>query len=251
MSERRLLDGKVALVTGAGAHDGIGFATAKLFVEAGARVVLADIAEERTRELAAELGPDASAAPLDVRDAISCRSAVAATLARFGGLDILINSAGIVQTRKLADVAEADLSSVLDVNLRGTMRMAQAAAPAMTRGGSIVCIASIAAQRGGGLMGGPHYAASKGGVLGLVKAMARELGSAGIRVNAINPGVIMTGMNRGVFSEAQQEAMLATIPLGRFGSPRDVAGACLFLASDLSAYMTGTETDVNGGLLIH
>lgn len=247
-----LLAGKVALVTGAGAPDGIGFATAELFVEAGARVVLCDIAADNVQDLAAALGPAATSLALDVRDAAACRQAVARAVDRFGGLDILVNSAGVVQTRKLAEVAPDDLTSVIDVNLRGTLQMAQAAAPAMAaRGGSIVCIASIAAQRGGGLMGGPHYAASKGGVLGLVKAMARELGPQGIRVNAINPGVIMTGMNRGVFSREQQDAMLATIPLGRFGTPRDVAGACLFLASDLSAYMTGTETDMNGGLLIH
>lgn len=252
MSATGLLAGKVALVTGAGAPDGIGFATARLFVEAGACVVLADIAGDRSRELASELGSNAMGVELDVRDASACRDGVVATVDRFGGLDILVNSAGIVQTRRLADVSEMDLTSVIDVNLRGTMHMAQAAVPTMEgRGGAIICIASIAAQRGGGLMGGPHYAASKGGVLGLVKAMARELGPLGIRVNAINPGVIMTGMNKGAFSEPQQAAMLATIPLGRFGTPRDVAGACLYLASDLSAYMTGTETDVNGGLLIH
>ena len=248
---RPLLDGKVAIVTGAGGPDGIGFATARLFAEAGAKVVLTDVAADKIRPRAKEIGEAALGLPLDVRDASACVRVVAETREAFGRLDIVVNSAGVVQTRRLAEVAAADLDAVIDVNLRGTLHMAQAAAPAMTEGGAIVCIASIAAQRGGGLMGGPHYAASKGGVLGLVKAMARELGPAGIRVNAITPGVIMTGMNRGVFSEAQQQAMLATIPLGRFGGPRDVAGACLFLASDLSAYMTGTETDVNGGLLIH
>lgn len=247
-----LLDGKVALVTGAGARDGIGFATARLFAEAGAKVLLADIAAEGARELAAEIGADAMGFGLDVRDTGACRHAVQAAIQHFGRLDILVNSAGVVQTRRLADILPSDLDAVIDVNLRGTLQMSQAAVPVMTEhGGAIVCIASIAAQRGGGLMGGPHYAASKGGVLGLVKAMARELGPLGIRVNAINPGVIMTGMNRGAFSEEQQRGMLAGIPLGRFGSSRDVAGACLFLASDLSAYVTGTETDVNGGLLIH
>lgn len=247
-----LLAGKVALVTGAGSSDGIGFATARLLVGSGAKVVLADIAGESAAALATGLGPEAVGVALDVRDADSCLMAVQTTRERFDRLDILINGAGIVHTRRLAEVAPGDLDSVIDVNLRGTLQMSQAAVPALReRGGTIVCIASIAAQRGGGLMGGPHYAASKGGVLGLVKAMARELGPLGIRVNAVNPGVIMTGMNRGVFSDAQQKGMIANIPLGRFGTPSDVAGACLFLASDLSAYMTGTETDVNGGLLIH
>lgn len=246
-----LLQGRVAIVTGAGSPDGIGFATAGLFVEAGAEVVLADLDGDAANELARRLGSSAWATALDVRDEAACARCVEATIGRFGHLDILVTSAGIVQTRKLSQVTRVDLDSVLDVNLRGTLHMAQAAAPRLVAGGSIVCIASIAAQRGGGLMGGPHYAASKGAVLSLVKAMARELGPKGIRVNAINPGVIMTGLNRDVFSEAQKDAMRDAIPLGRFGTPRDVAGACLFLASDLSAYMTGTEADVNGGFHIH
>lgn len=246
-----LLEGRVAIVTGAGSPDGIGFAAARLFVEVGAKVVLADLDGAAADALAGELGRSASGTALDVRDEAACARCIEETIGRFGQLDVLVTSAGIVQTRKLAQVTRSDLDAILDVNLRGTLHMAQAAVPRMAAGGSIVCIASIAAQRGGGLMGGPHYAASKGGVLSLVKAMARELGPKGIRVNAINPGVIMTGMNRDAFSDEQKEAMLGAIPLGRFGTPRDVAGACLFLASDLSAYMTGTEADVNGGLHIH
>lgn len=247
-----LLAGRVAIVTGAGSPDGIGFATARLFAEAGAKVALADIDGAGARGLATELGGEAIGLELDVSDRSACDGAVRAAREAFGRLDAVVNSAGIVHTRRLLEVSPEDLDAVLDVNLRGTLQMCQAVVPAMTDdGGSIVCIASIAAQRGGGLMGGPHYAASKGGVLGLVKAMARELGPRRIRVNAVNPGVIMTGMNRGAFTAEQQAGLLANIPLGRFGSPADVAGACLFLASDLSAYLTGTETDVNGGLLIH
>lgn len=250
---RPVLEGRTAIVTGAGSAEGIGFATARLFVGAGARVVLADIDGRAASDLAATLGEGAIGIALDVRSQAGCREAVEVALAAFGRLDVLVNSAGIVQTRRLLDIAPEDIGSVVDVNLVGTLQMCQAAVPAMTEagGGAIVCIASIAAQRGGGLMGGPHYAASKGGVLGLVKAMARELGPLRIRANAINPGIIMTGMNKGAFSHEQQAGMLATIPLSRFGGPDDVAGACLFLASDLSAYVTGTETDVNGGLLIH
>ena len=250
---RPVLDGRTALVTGAGSAEGIGFATARLFVEAGARVVLADIDGRAASDLAATLGGGAIGVALDVTSRAACREAVEAASTAFGRLHVLVNSAGIVQTRRLLDIAPEDIGSVLDVNLVGTLHMCQAAVPAMTEagGGSIVCIASIAAQRGGGLMGGPHYAASKGGVLGLVKAMARELGPLRIRANAVNPGIIMTGMNKGAFSPEQQAGMLTTIPLARFGGPDDVAGACLFLASDLYAYVTGTETDVNGGLLIH
>ncbi len=250
---RPILEGHVAVVTGAGSGDGIGFATARLFVEAGGKVLLADLDGATTRELAGELGPGAIGCELDVTDVSACAAAVRAAVERFGRLDVLVNSAGIVQTRRLLEISPQDLQAVLDVNLRGTLQMSQAVVPAMTDagGGSIICIASIAAQRGGGLMGGPHYAASKGGVLGLVKAMARELGPRGIRVNAVNPGVIMTGMNRGAFSDEQQGTMLANIPLGRFGTPADVAGACLFLASGLSGYLTGSEIDVNGGMHIH
>lgn len=251
MSLPSLLEGRVAIVTGAGSPDGIGFATAKLFVEAGARVALLDIDGAALAGLAAELGPAALAMTCDVRSGAACEDTVAAVMAAWGRLDALVNSAGIVQTRKLAEVAVSDFDAVIDVNLRGTLHMCQSAVPRLRDGGAIVCVASVAAKRGGGLMGGPHYAASKGGVLGLVKATARELGPRGIRVNAVNPGVIMTGMNRGVFDEAQQARMLSDIPLARLGRPSDVAGACLFLCSDLSAYMTGTETDVNGGLHIH
>jgi NAD(P)-dependent dehydrogenase (short-subunit alcohol dehydrogenase family) len=250
---RSMLAGRVAIVTGAGSPEGIGFAAARLFAESGAKVILGDIDGAGARSLAAEIGQDAIGLDLDVSDKAACNAAVQSALDAFGRVDALVNSAGIVQTRRLLEVSQDDLDAILAVNLRGTLHMSQAVVPAMAKGGggAIVCIASIAAQRGGGLMGGPHYAASKGAVLGLVKAMARELGPQQIRVNAINPGVIMTGMNRGVFTAEQQAGMLANIPLGRFGSPADVAGACLFLASDLSAYLTGTETDVNGGLLIH
>ena len=248
-----LLSGRAALVTGAGSAAGIGFATAKLFVEAGARVALADLDGSAVRERAAELGPAAIGLTLDVRDRDACERAAAATEQAFGRLDVLVTSAGVVQTRRLAEVSPSDLEAVLGVNLVGTLNVVQAAAPRMAAagGGAIVCIASIAAQRGGGLMGGPHYAASKGGVLALVKATARELGPHGIRVNAVNPGVILTDMNRDAFDAGQRSALVAGTPLGRLGAPADVAGACLFLASDLSAYVTGTETDVNGGMHIH
>jgi NAD(P)-dependent dehydrogenase (short-subunit alcohol dehydrogenase family) len=135
--------------------------------------------------------------------------------------------------------------------LTGVLNCTQTFLPLMEAGASIICIASIAAQRGGGLLGGPHYAASKGGVLALTKSMARELGPRGIRANAVNPGVIITRMNRDAFDEATQKTMLRTIPLGRFGRPEDVARVCVFLASDLSAYLSGAAIDVNGGMHMH
>ena len=131
--------------------------------------------------------------------------------------------------------------------------MSQAALPAMVKqgAGSIVCISSVSAQRGGGIFGGPHYSAAKAGILGLTKAMARELAPAGVRVNAICPGFIATDITAGKLTPAMKEQILEGIPMGRAGEASDVAGCALFLASDLSAYCTGTEVDVNGGSLIH
>ena len=171
----------------------------------------------------------------------------------WGRIDVLVNNAGITQARRTADIAAADYDRVMDTNLRGTLHMSQAVIPTMIaqKAGSIVCMASIAAQRGGGFVGGAHYAASKGGVLGLVKAMARELGPMGIRVNAINPGVIITDMNSTAFDEERTRRIVESIPLGRLGRPDDVAGVCVFLGSDLSVYVTGSEVDVNGGIHIH
>jgi NAD(P)-dependent dehydrogenase (short-subunit alcohol dehydrogenase family) len=176
---------------------------------------------------------------------------VACAKERFGRLDVVVSNAGIAQARKILDITDQDWQTTLDVNLRGTLNLSQAAIPHMQDGGAIICIASIAAQRGGGLLGGPHYAASKGGVLALAKSMARELGPRSIRVNCINPGIIITPMNVNAFDEATQQRFIETIPLQRFGTPQDVANVCLFLASPLAGYITGTAVDINGGMHIH
>ena len=246
-----LLDGKVAIVTGAGSPQGIGYGVARRFAREGARVALLDRSPRSAQELERELGPHAIAVMADVRDEAACAAAIAEVVARWGRLDVLVNNAGVVQARRTRDISRDDYDIVMDVNLRGTLHMSQQALAHMGPGGSIVCIASIAAQRGGGLMGGPHYAASKGGVLALVKSMAREFGPAGIRVNAVNPGVILTGMTAGAYEGERGASVISTIPLARLGTPDDVAGACLFLASDLSGYITGASVDVNGGLHMH
>ena len=131
--------------------------------------------------------------------------------------------------------------------------MSQAALPAMVKqgAGSIVCISSVSAQRGGGIFGGPHYSAAKGGVLSLARAMAREFGPAGVRVNSVTPGLIQTDITAGKLSDEMKADILKGIPLNRLGEASDVAKACLFLASDLSSYVTGATLDVNGGMLIH
>jgi NAD(P)-dependent dehydrogenase (short-subunit alcohol dehydrogenase family) len=189
----------------------------------------------------------------DVTDKAACERAAAAVLARFGRIDCLVNNAGITQPRKVADITAADYDAVLDVSLRGTLYMSQAVLPAMRKqkSGAIVCISSVSAQRGGGILGGPHYSAAKAGVLGLARAMARECGIDGVRVNCVTPGLIATDINKGLIPDDRMKGILEQIPLNRIGEPNDVAGCVVFLASDLSKYCTGVTLDVNGGMLIH
>jgi NAD(P)-dependent dehydrogenase (short-subunit alcohol dehydrogenase family) len=139
------------------------------------------------------------------------------------------------------------------VNLKGVLFLSQAVIPQMKvqKSGSIACMSSVSAQRGGGILGGAHYSAAKAGVLGLARAMARDLGPDNIRVNCVAPGLIQTDIIAGKLTEERKAAIAAEIPLGRLGRAQDVANAFLFLASDLSSYLTGTTIDVNGGLLIH
>jgi len=187
-----------------------------------------------------------------VTDREACLSAAGEVLAAFGAADILVNNAGITQPIKFLDIAPESYDAVMDVSLRGTLYLSQAFIPSMRlRGGSIICMSSVSAQRGGGIFGGPHYSAAKAGVLGLAKAMAREFGPDGIRVNAITPGLIQTDITAGKLTDAMRADILKGIPLNRLGEAADVAGVCLFLASDLSSYLTGTAIDVNGGMLIH
>jgi len=254
-----MLDGKVAIVTGAAHPAGIGFAAARTFAASGAHVVIVDLDQGDCEQAAASISAEVPAKGLpraigmaaDVRDKAALRDIVGQAKTLFGRLDIIVNNAGIAQARKLLDISDEDWEATLDINLRGMLNMAQAAIPAMEDGGAIICLASIAAQRGGGLLGGPHYAASKGGVLALAKSMARELGPRNIRVNCVNPGIIITQMNATAFDEPTQRRFIEGIPLGRFGAPQDVADVCLFLASPLSGYITGSAIDINGGMHIH
>ena len=151
------------------------------------------------------------------------------------------------------DITPEDWDRIQDVNLRGVLYMSQAIMPHMRerKQGAIACMSSVSAQRGGGILGGAHYSAAKAGVLGLAKAMARELGPDGIRVNCVAPGLIQTDINAGKISDENRVKILEGIPLNRLGVPLDVANIFLFLASDLSAYLTGNVIDVNGGMLIH
>jgi NAD(P)-dependent dehydrogenase (short-subunit alcohol dehydrogenase family) len=248
-----LLAGKGAVISGAAGARGIGLATARLFAEHGARIAIVDLNEGAARDAAQRLGSDHRGFACDVTDRESCERAAEHAVEAFGQVDVLINNAGISQPLKLMEITAKDWDAVLDVNLRGVFNLSQALVPHMRerRQGSIVCMSSVSAQRGGGIFGGPHYSAAKAGVLGLAKAMARELGPDGIRVNCVTPGLIQTDITGGKLTDDMRRDILKGIPLSRLGDAADVAGAYLFLASDLSAYITGAVIDVNGGMLIH
>ena len=248
-----LLDGKIAAISGAASKRGIGLATARLFAAHGARVAILDLDAAAASAAARELGEGHRGYACDVTDRQACEAAMHAVEAELGPVDILINNAGITQPLKFMDIAAEHWDAVLDVNLRGVLYLSQAAIPRMRqrRRGSICCMSSVSAQRGGGIFGGPHYSAAKAGVLGLAKAMARELGPDGIRVNCVTPGLIQTDITGGKLTPEMKVEIASTIPLARLGEATDVAGAFLFLASDLSSYITGAVIDVNGGMLIH
>ena len=248
-----LLKDKVAIITGGAGPNGLGFATARMMAAQGAKVAILDLERADPVAAAAKLGTGHVGLIADVTDKASCDAAVAAVVKALGRVDILLNNAGITQPVKTLEITDADYDRILDVSLRGTLHMSQAAIPSMRnqKSGSIICISSVSAQRGGGIFGGPHYSAAKAGVLGLARAMAREFGGDGIRVNCITPGLIETDITQGKLSPEQKAEISQTIPLARLGRADDVAGACLFLASELSHYCTGITLDVNGGMLIH
>ena len=249
-----LLNGKIAIITGAASPRGLGKATARLFAEHGAKVVIMDLDADQAAFAAADLpGHGHIGLAGNVTDRATCDGVAHAALEAFGRIDILVNNAGITQPLKLMEIGPENYDAVTDVNLRGTLYMSQAVIPTMReqKTGSIVNMSSVSAQRGGGIFGGPHYSAAKAGVLGLTKAMARELAPDNVRSNAICPGFIATDITAGKLTDEMHAQVLAGIPMGRAGTADDVAGCALFLASGLSGYCTGTEVDVNGGSLIH
>lgn len=248
-----LLKNRTAVITGAASLRGIGRRTAQIFAEHGARVAILDLDAQAACEAATSLGAGHIGLACNVSHRESCLAAAEQVLAAFGQVDILVNNAGITQPVKLMDIQPRDYEAITDVSLRGTLYMSQALVPHFRsrQSGSIICMSSVSAQRGGGIFGGPHYSAAKAGVLGLAKAMARELGSDNIRVNSITPGLIQTDITSGKLTDTMRADILKGIPLNRLGEASDVANACLFLASDLSTYLTGITLDVNGGMLIH
>lgn len=249
----KLLDGQTAIITGAASARGLGKAMAKLFAEHGARIVILDLDAAQADDAAAEIGDGHIGLACDVTRKQDCDVAVASVLNALGQIDILVNNAGITQPLNIMDISHENYDAVMDVNLLGTLNMSQSVIPHMRerKTGKLINMSSVSAQRGGGIFGGPHYSAAKAGILGLTKAMARELAPDGIRSNAICPGFIATDITAGKLTDEMMNMILEGIPMGRAGEASDVAGCALFLASDLSAYVTGAEVDVNGGSLIH
>jgi NAD(P)-dependent dehydrogenase (short-subunit alcohol dehydrogenase family) len=255
-----LLKDKVCVIAGAGSPRGIGYATAQLFAEHGAKVVMLDIsmddgtANGLKADVSGATGREAAVSGIrcDITSLQDCKRAVEEIVARHGTIDCLVNSAGIVRGTPMLSIVENEYDMILEVNLKGSFNLCQAVLPVMEarRAGSIVNLSSSAAQRGGGLVGGAHYAASKGGVIGLTRTIAREFGPKGIRANIVCPAMIETAMLDGL-PDDRMKGILEAIPLQRAGSPREAAGACLFLASELGGFVTGATIDVNGGSHIH
>jgi NAD(P)-dependent dehydrogenase (short-subunit alcohol dehydrogenase family) len=255
-----LLKDKVCIVVGAASPRGIGYATAELFAEHGAKVVVVDVTieESSAAEIASSIrkntraDAEVLALPCDIANADDCNRMVAAVESRFGTIDCMVNSAGIVRAQPLLDISEQDYDLVVDINLKGAFNLCKSVLAVFVRqrSGVIVNVSSAAAQRGGGLVGGAHYAAAKGGVLSLTRTIAREYGPQGVRANAICPAMIETAMLDGL-SEDRLRDIVSAVPLQRTGTTREAAGACLFLASELSGFVTGATIDVNGGSHIH
>jgi NAD(P)-dependent dehydrogenase (short-subunit alcohol dehydrogenase family) len=255
-----LLKDKVCIVAGAASLRSIGFATSDLFVEHGAKVIVTDIGMNSTvlSHIEAAIQTrlqqpiQVHGIQCDISNKVDCDSLVERVLALHGRVDCLVNSAGIVRSTAILDIAPDELDMMLSVNLKGAFFLCQSVLKVFQQqqSGNIVNVASLAAQRGGGLVGSSHYAASKGGILSLTKSIAREFGGLGIRANAICPAMIDTPMLDGL-SEERLKQITDAIPLKRIGTGREMAGACLFLASELSGFMTGATLDVNGGSHIH
>jgi 3-oxoacyl-[acyl-carrier protein] reductase len=242
------LEGKVAIVTGAGS--GIGAAIAAALAGEGSVVYFGDTDLAAATRAAAGI-PEARAIALDVADAASLQRAAERIARERGRIDVLVNNAGILKTGSIVDATIADWDEVCRVNLSGVYYGCKAVMPFMIekRSGKIVNIASVSAAKGGGVFGNVLYGTTKAGVVALTKGLARELGPYGINVNCIAPAVTETGMIRALLTPERKQAVLASIPLGRFATPDDVATMALLLASDVSSYVTGDTIVVDGGYL--
>jgi 3-oxoacyl-[acyl-carrier protein] reductase len=246
MTEITSEKGQVALVTGA--SRGIGRSIAMTLAEQGFVVIGTATSEAGAAAIGEALAPlGGRGLVLDVNDAAAVEAAVDGIVKAHGGLQVLVNNAGITRDTLSMRMKDEDWDAVLDTNLKAVFRMSRAVMRTMMkqRFGRIISITSVVGASGNA--GQANYAAAKAGVAGMTRALARELGSRGITVNCVAPGFIATDMTE-VLPEAQKSALLAQIPLGRLGEPREIAEAVAFLASPKAAYITGTELHVNGGM---
>jgi NAD(P)-dependent dehydrogenase (short-subunit alcohol dehydrogenase family) len=248
-TQKAFLTGRAAIVTGAGA--GIGKGIALGLAAFGARVAVLEVQEETARRTAAEIeaaGGEALALPTDVRDADAVTRAVDATLARFGGIDVLVNNVGGTFRASFLDTVEKGWDALLRINLKTVFHGVRVVAPHMIargRGGSIINVVSIEAERAAPLYA--PYAACKAAVVNFTQSMALELAPHAIRVNAIAPDICLTEGLEKMLGAAEKDRHRHLVPLGRAAVPEDIAGAAVFLASDLSAYVTGINLPVDGG----
>ena len=238
---------KTALVTGAAGI--MGNIVAKAMYEQGMRVILADIAEKKLADLAAELGNRAVPMVVDISDPQSVEKAVGGVIEKFGAIDVLVNNAGILSNNKSQTTSADEWRKVIDINLNGMFYMAKAVIPGMKKKGwgRIVNVSSLAAKTGG-ITAGTAYSTSKGGVLSLTFSLAAETAPFGITVNAIAPAYVKTPMITEQLTEEERQKVLAKIPVGRFCEPEEFAHVVLFLIHPLSGFITGEVIDVNGGL---
>ena len=240
------LSGKTALITGA--SQGLGEVAARLLHEAGAHVVINYVALDANQadaeRIASELGAKAVAIQADVRSHEQVEAMFEETERRFGRVDIVVNNAGILRDRTLRKMSHEEWQEVIDVNLTGVFNVCKAAVDRLRENGRIVNIASISGVIG--FFGQANYSATKAGVIGLTKVLSKELAKKQITVNAVAPGVVLTGMGK-IIPEEQQAAMLSSVPMGRFGEPMEVANAVLFLCSEMASYISGQTLHVNGG----
>jgi NAD(P)-dependent dehydrogenase (short-subunit alcohol dehydrogenase family) len=229
------LRGKVALVTGAAR--GIGAAIAEHFEQAGCFVYRADIAGEGL--------------PLDITDRAAVRAAIDRIVRERGGLDILVNNAGLLCIGPIDKTTGEEWDRLVEVNITGAFNCIQAALPALRgrKGATILNIASVSAEKGGGALGNVWYGTTKGAIVTMTRGLGRELGPQGIRVNAISPAVLDTGMVHDLLTPERREKILARIPLGRLADADDVARLAVFLASDAASFITGETIAVDGGFL--
>ncbi|KAA9165993.1 3-oxoacyl-ACP reductase FabG [Amycolatopsis acidicola] len=242
-----LLSGRAAVVTGAA--QGIGLAIARSLHAQGAKVALVDLDGDRAGQAAAELGGAVLPLACDVTDEESMDTVLRRTVEEFGSLDVHVNNAGITRDASLRKMTVQDFEAVMDVHLKGTWLGVRAASAIMREAGrgSIVNMSSLSGKSGN--PGQTNYSAAKAGIVGLTKAAAKELAHKGVRVNAVQPGLIRTPMTEAMPSDVFAERE-AGVPMKRAGEPDEVAGAVLFLASDLSSYMTGAVLEVGGGRLM-